>query len=207
MASAGQTASQAGTRSPMRIKFDPKEAQIGLAIRFDEDNAQEDLNEAMAGDDQRMEVFELTKASLRTIRGIKYVLPPDQADAIRIPCERSHNVELDSWIIHKKEEEASKIAMRLIGITRFVDDGHDQYGDLIVRFGIDNLKEYERIRNILSKESPGMVEQYEVDVAPYFTATDWMLWPNGFNGKRLNMTEWVVRNGMLTKEDDEDEDG
>jgi hypothetical protein len=191
----------------MRIKFDPKEAQIGLAIRFDEDNAQEDLNEAMAGDDQRMEVFELTKASLRTIRGIKYVLLPDQAGAIRIPCERSHDVELDSWIIHKKEEEASKIAMRLIGITRFVDDGHDQYGDLIVRFGIDNLKEYERIRNILSKESTGSVEQYDVDVAPYFTATEWVLWPNGLNGKMLNMTEWAVRDGALTKEYDEDEDG
>jgi hypothetical protein len=63
---------------------------------------------------------------------------------------------------------------------RISDEGHDRYGDLVCKFGVDDWAEVKAANDVISKHHIGGDDEMDAG-APYMVARGFRLYPNGVN--------------------------
>ena len=180
----------------MIAKFDPRKAIIHFDVYFEEDNAREDLETLLREGDERQGLLPLLGAQIATIRGLKFLrIKNPNPVAIKLPTRRS--VDIQDNCVLRAENEAVGNVMQRIGIERYTTWGHDESGSLSVSFSINSLQEYADVRrriedaDVAFRERPDQ-ENFELEAGPYFRASNWLVFPNGPNGDRLNVSRAIA---------------
>lgn len=114
----------------------------------------------------------------------------------------------DPRLLLKMESEAVKNLSRMFG-HRIDNEGHDAYGDLVCKFGVDSWAEVKAALAAIKKNDNGASSDHpEVDVGvPFMLARDFRLYPDGVNddfygeerGAAGTWEEWLKANKPAAK--------
>ena len=78
------------------------------------------------------------------------------------------------------EGDAMKEVGKMFGV-RMSNEGHDNFGNLVMKFSVDSWEDVNRVNDIIGKNMGGGDDSIYLDV-PYYAAQGFHLYPEGVNG-------------------------
>lgn len=179
-------------RDPRDVVWDPREGVIYGQIYFDQDNYHDNLGDIGTElmDDERE-------------KHIRYLAAMDK------PIEQR-----DRWSVTRlvqAEWDALKQLARITGL-RFDNEGHDAHDALVIKTWVPDVAAIRRLHDQLEgynyqratdRRRRARPDEYRggylhqeylaADIAPYFLAQNWLVYPQGVNGPSYPLEEWVKR--------------